>query len=486
MAKILVVDDERHVRGAFEDVLATKGHEVLAVDNAAAALGRLQSADWDLVILDVCLPGMNGLDALARIKQAQTHLPVIVMTGQGTTETAIEATKRGAFEYLLKPFDPAEMLQAIDKALEGARLMKGHLALGPEATPPATTEAIIGRSAAMQQVYKAIGRVAPTDATVLICGESGTGKELVARAIYQHSARHRRPLLVVNCAAIPETLLESELFGYEPGAFTGATSRRIGKFEQTDGGTIFLDEIGDIPLGVQAKILRLLQEKTFQRLGGNETIQVDVRVVCATNRNLEKAIIDKTFREDLYHRLNVVTLHVPPLRERREDIPSLVDYFLNRFAAELAVNKPPLADQALELLVNYAWPGNVRELEHLIQRILIFTRGYAIQVADLPPALRDGPSASSSAAPKVDDARWEELIREYLTSYGGPDAHTHLLEQTERLLLAEALRRSKGNQTHAAKLLGLARPTLHAKLQRYGLRESGAESSPGEPGVRKA
>jgi transcriptional regulator with GAF, ATPase, and Fis domain len=321
---------------------------------------------------------------------------------------------------------------------------------------------------------------------VLIRGESGTGKELVARAVYQHSSRPRQPFMVVNCAAIPETLLESELFGYEPGAFTGATSRRIGKFEQTDGGTIFLDEIGDIPLGVQVKILRLLQEKMFQRLGGNETIQVDVRVVCATNRNLEKAIADKSFREDLYHRLNVVTLYVPPLRERREDIPSLVDYFLNRFASELDVKKPPLADEALESLVRYAWPGNVRELEHLIQRSLIFTRGYAIQVADLPAALRDGASVSGSASPEADDPRWGELIREYLASYRGTQAHEHLLEQTERLLLAEALRRSKGNQTHAAKLLGLARPTLHAKLQRYGLRESGAESPPGEPGVRDA
>ena len=465
MAKILVVDDERHVRGAFEDVLSTQGHEVLVSDNATAALRCLASTAVDLVILDVCLPGMNGLDALAQIKQQQPHLPVIVMTGQGTTEIAIEATKRGAFEYLLKPFEPGEMLQVIQKALDGARLMQGQLALGPEATPSAAAEAIIGRSPAMQQVYKAIGRVAQTDATVLIRGESGTGKELVARAVYQHSRRVRQPFLVVNCAAIPETLLESELFGYEPGAFTGAATRRIGKFEQTDGGTIFLDEIGDIPLAMQVKILRLLQELTFERLGGNETIRVDVRVVCATNRNLEQSIEQRTFREDLYHRLNVVTITLPPLRERREDIPSLVDYFLIRHAQELGLAKPPLAEDALALLTRYSWPGNVRELEHLIQRLLIFTRGYTIQATDLPPLLSGdgqggGVAAGSGAASGSAEQRWLELIREYLGVSGGARAHEQLLELVERLLLTEALQRSKGNQTHASKLLGHAEGAL--------------------------
>ncbi len=278
MAKILVVDDEPGVRGAFEEILSSKGHTVVSVRGAEDAMGFLQEDDCDLVILDICLPGMSGLDALGRIKQRQPKLPVIVMTGRGTTDTAIEATKRGAFDYQLKPFEPAEMLRTIAKALEGTRLMKGDVALGAE-TIASSTEAIVGRSAAMQQLYKAIGRVAQTDATVLIRGESGTGKELVARAIYQHSLRSGRPLMVVNCAAIPETLLESELFGYEPGAFTGAVTRRIGKFEQVNGGTILLDEIGDMPVMVQAKILRLLQERTFQRLGGNETIQVDVRLL---------------------------------------------------------------------------------------------------------------------------------------------------------------------------------------------------------------
>jgi DNA-binding NtrC family response regulator len=421
---------------------------------------------------------MNGLDALERIKQRQPKLPVIVMTGRGTTDTAIEATKRGAFEYQLKPFEPADMLRTIAKALEGARLMRGEVALGPE-TMASSRDALVGRSAAMQQLYKAIGRVAPSDATVLIRGESGTGKELVARAIYQHSLRSGRPLMVVNCAAIPETLLESELLGYEPGAFTGAVTRRIGKFEQADGGTIFLDEIGDMPLMMQAKILRLLQERTFQRLGGNETIQVDVRVLCATNRNLEKAIAEGAFREDLYHRLNVVTLQIPPLRDRREDIPLLVDYFLNRCARTSHVERPPLAPNALDLLIRYAWPGNVRELEHLIQRLMIFTGGYTIQVNDLPPRLRrEAQTTPAGTTVTPGDESYLSLIQAHLDSYGGDHAHEELMERVERLLIMEALRRSQGNQTHAGRLLGLPRPTLHAKMQKFGLQGRGDSQEP--------
>ena len=416
-------------------------------------------------MLDICLPGMSGLDALAQIKQMRPMLPVIVMTGQGTTDTAIEATKRGAFDYQLKPFEPAEMLQTIAKALEAARLMKGRLALGPETAAP-SGDAIVGQSPAMQQVYKAIGRVAPTDATVLIRGESGTGKELVARAVYQHSPRGQMPLVVVNCAAIPETLLESELFGYEPGAFTGATARRIGKFEQAHGGTIFLDEIGDIPLMVQAKILRVLQERRFERLGGNETLQSDARVLCATNRDLEKAIAAGHFREDLYHRLNVVTLLLPPLRERRDDIPRLVEYFLGRHARTAKVDKPPLARDALDALVRYSWPGNVRELEHLIQRLIIFTGGYTIQAQDLPAALTEDPQAPAAAS---SDEQWLKLIRAHLAIHEGDRACESLLERVEKLMIVEALRRSEGNQTHAARLLGMPRPTLHARMQKYGM-----------------
>jgi len=462
-----VVDDDLGVRTAFAEVLRARGHEVLAAKEAEPALELLRTQDCDLVLLDVCLPGMSGLAALEQIKALRPGLPVIVMTGQGTVETAIEATKRGAFDYQLKSFEPEDMLQTIAKALEAARLMRGHVALGPQAVRSGA-EAMIGASEAMQAVYKAIGRVAETDATVLIRGESGTGKELVARAIYHHSRRSRRPLRVVNCAAIPETLLESELFGYEPGAFTGAAARRIGKFEQAHGGTILLDEIGDISLGIQSKILRVLEEQAFERLGGNEPVRVDVRVLCATNRDLERAIAQGTFREDLYHRLNVVTVRVPPLRERRGDIPGLVEYFLGRFAAELNIEPPPLADDALELLTSYDWPGNVRELEHCIRRALIFTRGYAIQAADLPRLL-ERPGDRPAAEAEGSEEQLLPWVQQYLDRYVGPRAHEELLEKVERLLLREALRRTRGNRTHAARLLGLARPTLHAKMQKYGL-----------------
>jgi nitrogen regulation protein NR(I) len=468
MSRILVVDDEPSVLTAFREILAAGGHEVVTASRAEAALERLEAEPYELVILDICMPGMDGLDALQRIKQRQPRLPVIVMTGYGTMETAVEATKRGAFDYQLKPLEPAEMLGTIDRALECARLMTGYVALDPETVPP-TREAMIGSSSGMQQVYKAIGRVAQTDATVLICGESGTGKELVARAVYHHSLRSQQPLLVVNCVAIPETLLESELFGYEPGAFTGASARRIGKFEQAHTGTIFLDEIGDISLAIQAKILRVLQEKSFERLGSNETIRVDVRVLTATNRNLEKAIAEGSFREDLYHRLNVVAIHLPPLRERREDIPRLVDYFLERFAAELHVEKPPLALDALELLQSCPWPGNVRQLQHCIQRAMIFTRGHPIQAATLSAALDPGGTARPGEPGILDEKTLAEFVGRYLNSYRGPRAHEHFLEKLERLLLAEALRQTHGNQTHAARLLGLPRPTLHAKMQKYRL-----------------
>lgn len=470
MSKILVVDDERNVLSAFEKLLGTSGHEVATERRAAAGLERLQREPFDLAILDICMPGMDGLEALRQIKQQHPELPVIIVTGQGTMETAVEATQCGAFDYQLKPFEPDEVLAIVERALEGARMMKGRVAVNPEEDAPAT-EAIIGRSPGMQEVYKTIGRVAATDVTVLIRGESGTGKELVARAIYQYSRRAKKPLLVVNCAAIPETLLEGELFGYERGAFTGAVGRRIGKFEQAHLGTIFLDEIGDAPLSIQAKILRVLQEKTFERLGGNETIRVDVRVLAATNRNLEKAISEGGFRADLYHRLNVVSIRVPPLRERREDVPRLTDYFLARFAREMELDKPLLAEDAAKLLENYSWPGNVRELEHCIRRAVIFTRGYPIQAADLPFNKGEEGEGHAGERPSVSDERLMDLARDHLDTYGGDRAYDDLTERLEKVLFTEALRRTRGNRTHAAQLLGLPRGTFFAKVQKHDLRE---------------
>ncbi len=468
MSRILVVDDEANVLSAFQDLLGSGGHEVATARRAETALELLAAEPFDLVVMDVCLSGMDGLEALRRIKQRQSRLPVIVMTAHGTMGTAIEATKSGAFDYHLKPFNPAEMLSTIEKALEGARLTQSQVVLDPDASEDISGDAIIGRSPGMQKVYKAIGRVAATDATVLIRGESGTGKELVARAVHQHSRRSNRPLVVVNCAAIPDTLLESELFGFERGAFTGAAARKIGRFEQATGGTMFLDEIGDVSLAIQAKILRLLQQRSFERLGGSETLQVDVRVLAATNRNLEKAIAAGTFREDLYHRLDVVTIQVPPLRERQEDIPRLIEYFLTRYARELEIDKPPVSPDALRLLREFPWPGNVRQLEHCIHRALIFTRGHAIQAADLPleqdtDVLHD--SSQNSGALQLAD-----FVRRYLGTYIGDRAFEKFMEQAEQLLISEALRRAGGNQTHAARLLGLPRPTLHAKMQKHKLR----------------
>ncbi len=472
MSKILVVDDERSVLAAFHEILKDRGHEVVTATRGEEALDAIQARDFELVVMDVHLPGISGLEALRRIKSLRPKLPIIMMTGRGTMNTAIEATKTGAFDYHLKPLDPAEILRTIDKALESSRLARQPVVFDTDAST-AGGDAMIGQSPAMQEVYKTIGHVAATDATVLVRGESGTGKELVARAVYQHSGRSRAPLLVVNCAAIPETLLESELFGHEQGAFTGAQFRRIGKFEQADGGTIFLDEIGDIPLAVQAKILRVLQEKTFDRLGSNDTQRTDVRVIAATNRDLDGAIARGEFREDLYHRLNVVTIRLPPLRERREDIPRLVDYFLARLADELKTPKPIVSKEALELLEAYPWPGNVRELSHAIQRAMIFTHGHPIQAADLSSVLEHRPGDLAQSELLADDELAKALVVRYLASHGGEGAHERLLGMVEKHLLAEALRRTQGNQTHAARLLGLARPTLHAKMQKHGLREEG-------------
>lgn len=475
MGKVLVVDDEPSVLSGFEEMLNSMGHEVMTASRADEALRKLPDDMPEVVVMDICMPGMNGLDAIRSLRQLYPKLPVIIMTGQGTMESAIEATKLGAFDYQLKPFDPEEMIVTIERAFEGVRLSQRQVDLNPGAAVP-SRDAIVGQCAAMQQVYKAIGRVAATDATVLIRGESGTGKELVARAIYQHSLRSNAPMLVVNCVAIPETLLESELFGYERGAFTGATTRRIGKFEQAHGGTIFLDEIGDLPLGVQAKILRVLQERSFERIGGNETIRVDVRVLAATNRNLEEAIAEGSFREDLYHRLNVVTVRLPPLRDRKEDLQRLTNYFVERFARELGIEKPAMSDEARALVANYGWPGNVRELVHCIYRAMIFTRGYPIQAVDLQRAMEQPSTPNAAAAAPVTtpstESRLQELIETYLDNHGGQGTYEHFLEKVDQMVLEEALRRTRGNQTHAAKLLGLPRPTLHAKMRKYEINTS--------------
>jgi len=466
LGTILIVDDDAQLRQSFEKLLNEEGHAVLTAPTGEDGIARVKEEVPDLVIMDVRLPGMDGLEAFRAIHDLEPKLSVIIMTAHGTTETAIEATKIGAFDYVTKPFEIPDMLALINQALESGRLMRSKVEMD---APPASasSEALIGRSKAMQEVYKAIGRVASTDATVLIRGESGTGKELAARAIYQHSLRAERPFLVINCVAIPDTLLESELFGYEKGAFTGAVGRRVGKIEQANDGTVFLDEIGDMPFSIQAKILRLLQEKNIERLGGREPIPVDVRIIAATNRDLEEALEVGKFREDLYYRLKVVTLQLPPLRERAEDIPLLSEYFLSRFSAEMEIENPGTTEEALQALKGDAWPGNVRELANTLQKALIFSRGVPIGPDDVSQVIRERGSAATMELQTV-EATIRDWVKEVLRS-GASEGRLFdsLMDRFARILVTEALNITGGNRSHAAKLIGLSRPTLLAKIEKY-------------------
>ncbi|MCJ7771517.1 MAG: sigma-54 dependent transcriptional regulator [Desulfobacterales bacterium] len=467
METILVIDDDDRLRQSFDKLLKEEGYKVISVASGEAGLDVLKDVIPDLVILDVRLPGMNGLETFKTIHQIEPKLPSIIMTAFGTTETAIEATKLGAFDYILKPFEIPDMLSVIKQALDAGRFMRTPVAIGG-APEKDLGEAIIGRSKAMQEVYKGIGRVAGSDATVLIRGESGTGKELVARAIYQHSLRSKKPFLVINCVAIPENLLESELFGYEKGAFTGASHRRMGKIEQANSGTILLDEIGDMPFSIQAKILRLLQEKSIERLGGRDTIPVDVRIIAATNRNLEKALEEGLFREDLYYRLKVVTLLLPPLREREKDIPLLTDYFISKFSIDIGIENPGISDEAKQLILAYPWPGNVRELANTIQKILIFNRGTPIGPDDIAQSL--GQKHISSENASTDDHHiFKQFIRQRLTSKTDDNIFEICMDDFAKIIIIEALNMSQGNRSRAAKILGLSRPTLHSKIEKYGI-----------------
>jgi nitrogen regulation protein NR(I) len=465
MSKILVIDDDEQLRKSFVKLLAEEGYSVKSTSSGEAGLTLIQTEVPDLVVLDMRLPGMNGLGTFEAIHEMEPKLPVIMMTAYGTTETAIEATKMGAFDYILKPFDVPNMLTVIAQALEAGHFMRSPVNM--DAVPNGTSgEAIIGRSPAMQDVYKAIGRVSSTEATVLVRGESGTGKELVARAIYQHSLRANRPFHVINCVAIPETLLESELFGYEKGAFTGAAHRRVGKIEQANGGTVLLDEIGDMPFSVQGKILRLLQERKIERLGGRETLPVNVRIIASTNRDLEAAISEGRFREDLYYRLKVVTIWLPPLRERNEDIPLLIDHYMSRYAAELRVDNPGISKEAKEASIRHEWPGNVRELANTIHKALIFNRGVPIQPEDIAQAV----SVKEGTVNQAEDQPIRDWAREVLSDRSQDNTFDSSMDRVAGILISEALNLTSGNRSQAAKLLGLSRPTLHSKIDKYRLR----------------
>ncbi|MBW1773586.1 MAG: sigma-54-dependent Fis family transcriptional regulator [Deltaproteobacteria bacterium] len=469
MSTILIIDDDDQLRKSFEKLLTEEGYGVENAPSGESGLKVVQSKAPDLVILDVRLPGMSGLETFQAIQGIDPKIPVIIMTAYGTTETAIEAIKMGAFDYILKPFDIPEMLTVITEALHAGRFMRIPVEMNGS-PDKVSSEAIIGKSKPMQDVYKAIGRVAATDATVLIRGESGTGKELVARALYQHSRRATKPFLVINCVAIPETLLESELFGYEKGAFTGAAHRRVGKIEQANRGTIFLDEIGDMPFSIQAKILRLLQEKSIERLGGREPIPVDVRIIAATNRDLEKSLDEGRFREDLYYRLKVVTLWLPPLRERAEDIPLLIDYFLSRYIFEIGMDNPGVAKEARDTLGAYHWPGNVRELANTIQKALIFSRGAPISQKGITQAISGRDPGRPSDGGGAADQPIRQWVRDALSEEDAANLFERQMDKFASILIREALNITGGNRSKAAKLLGLSRPTLHSRIEKYGLK----------------
>ncbi|MEA3209432.1 MAG: two-component system, NtrC family, nitrogen regulation response regulator GlnG [Chthoniobacter sp.] len=466
---ILLVEDDPGAAESLQRVLEDEGHTVIAAQTGEKGLALAGKERCDAVLTDLRLPGLSGLDLVKQLHTARPRLPIILMTAHGTTEVAIDATRHGAFDYLLKPFEMPALLDAIQKALAASRLMSQPVEMG---SIVAGRDAIIGNSRAMQEIYKEIGRVAATSVTVLIRGETGTGKELVARAIYQHSDRAQKPFIAVNCAAIPETLLESELFGHEKGAFTGADARRIGRFEQADGGTLFLDEIGDLAMNTQVKLLRVLQEKSLQRIGGKETIPIDVRVIAATHRDLDAAMREKHFREDLFFRLNVVSIGIPSLRQRPEDIPDLVRYFLARYGAELGIKEPSIQAEALQFFSEQSWPGNVRELENAVRKALLLARGY-------PIGLDEGRNAcSGSPATAASGQSLAGCVAELLAAASRGEiesAHAALIDAAERELFAQAIELAQGNQAKAARWLGISRLTMREKLTRLGLHPTRGE-----------
>ncbi|MGO8700497.1 MAG: sigma-54-dependent transcriptional regulator [Limisphaerales bacterium] len=480
MDKLLLIDDEADVQYSFRRIFDQPDIELTTAHSGEEGLRLIPRLKPDLVIMDVRMGGMNGLETLRRLRQTDAKQMVIMMTAYGTTQTAIEAMKLGAYDYLLKPFDVPRLKQIILNALKAARDMRQVVSYEPLLESEDYDVGIIGRSEPMQEVFKVIGQLAASNATALITGESGTGKELVARAIYHHSKRNGRPFLAINCAAIPENLLESELFGHEKGAFTGATTQRIGKFEQCDGGTIFLDEIGDMTLSTQAKILRVLQSGSFERVGGNQPIQVDVRVIAATHKPLEEAVAAKEFREDLFYRLNVVRIHIPPLRDRRSDIPLLINYFLKKFAQVQGREPKLIAAAAVELLERFHWPGNVRELENVMQRAMVMAKGDVILPGDLPalisagraPAAEKPGSKPVPAAPRPDDQPADlAALTRTLFQWARDNPKLKILPTVERELIIQALLETNGNQVRASKLLGITRATLRKRVEKFNIKQ---------------
>lgn len=445
MAKILIVDDEGKMRALLAIALTGEGHEIAEAESAEAALSLMEKGPApDLVISDIRMKAMDGLELLTRVKEGNPQLEVIIMTAHADARTGVEAMKKGAFEYVVKPFEMDEMLLLVKSALEKGALKKENVRLKDQIQEQYSISSIIGASKPMQDIFKQVKQVGPRDATVIIRGKSGTGKELVARAIHQESGR--REFVAINCSALPENLLESELFGHEKGSFTGAHKAKQGLFEKAGNGTIFLDEIGDLSPDLQAKLLRVLQERTFRRVGGNDDIISRARVVSATNRNLEEAVQEGLFREDLYYRLNVFPIFVPPLSERREDISMLIDHFLVKYKGR------GIEDGARKALMAYGWPGNVRELENTIQRLIILAGEKEIQAGDVPPNIREG---IGPVAP---------------STFRLPDAGINL-EQVEKEFLLQAIQKAGGNKSKAADLLGISRRSIYSKMKTHHIEE---------------
>jgi DNA-binding NtrC family response regulator len=444
--RILIVEDEDKLRRILELQLLDSGFDVVKAATAEEALPFMDRAD--LILTDFKLPGMTGLEMLQLIRRQDSHVPVIVMTAFGTVENAVDAMKAGAADFLLKPFSLDHLTTVVNKALEIRSLRDENRRLKEELGRKYQWDNIVGRSTAMQQIFGTIMRVAPTRATVLLAGESGVGKDLIARAIHFHSPRKDRPFVKINCAAIPENLMESELFGYEKGAFTGANTSKPGKFEEADTGTVMLDEIGEVPANIQIKLLRVLQEREFERLGSNKTMHIDVRVVAATNRDLRAALEDGTFREDLYYRLNVVPMEIPPLRARKEDIPYLAHHFVEKLAPEMGGRVTDITDAAIEKLMQYSWPGNVRELENVIERSIVMALGEKLDAGDIRLDMNLRPRVAAGEV-------------------GLPDGMS--LDTYEQELIKDALKKADGNKSQAARILGLTRNALRYRLTQMGI-----------------
>jgi len=455
--RILIVDDEADVAYSFQRVLAEEPVEVVGVTSGLEGLKRLKKEAYDLVLLDVRIGAEHGIEIFRQIRKENPRQLVIVMTAHGTAQTAIEAMKLGAFDYILKPFDVPELLSILRRALQTAASMRELVPTEGKHAPDEKAPGLIGTSPAMQKIYKLVGQVARSEASVLLLGESGTGKELVARAIYANSPLAARPYVAINCAAIPDTLLESELFGHERGAFTGALTQRIGKFERADGGTIFLDEIGDMPLALQAKLLRVLQNGEFQRLGGDQTLRTKVRVIAATNKDLMAMVKEKTFREDLYYRIHVVQIQLPPLRERLEDVFPLAEHFLKRAGKDRGLTFSTASKKALQ---SWRWPGNVRELENAVTRAVVCAAADSIEPGDLPPEVVGAVSAREVGG----ETGWWSTVSQ-VAGEGGD-----LLAAGEKILVEKALREADGNVKRASEILGVTRAALRTRVERYGLK----------------